>query len=320
MECATAVSARSGSIQAGASTLRYKVEGSGTPVLVPGSATYYPRTFSRALRRVLTLAFTDLRHFAEATPGGPAVPVADLDLDTYLEDMDRLRDAVGFHRCVVLGHSHHGCLALEYAKRYPERVTHVVMVGAPPVGVRPTMEAGEAYWVAHASEERKAVLRRNGDALAPDVLAKMSPAEAVVARYVAAGPRYWRDPTYDASWLWRDVPMDMDALAAFKELFVSYQATWDPARLQAPVLVVMGRHDYVVPPTLWDDALPGPGVVAGPGNVTYRVLEKSGHTPQLEEPRAFDELLLEWLWDQPAPPARRPGGPATRRPGGSGTW
>jgi proline iminopeptidase len=297
MATASPIDTRRGSIQAGASTLRYKVEGSGTPVLVPGSTTYYPRTFSRALRRVLALAFVDLRHFAQATPGGPAAPGADLTLDTYLEDMDRLRDAVGFDRCVVLGHSHHGCLALEYAKRYPERVSHVVMVGAPPVGVRATMEAGEAYWADQASDERKAVLRRNRAAIAPDVLATMSPAEAVVARYVADGPRYWHDPTYEASWLWRNVPVDMDALAAFKEMFVSFEGEWD--RLSAPVLVVMGRHDYVVPPRLWDDAL------ARVADVTYRVLEGSGHTPQLEEPEAFEELLLEWLWERPMPAARR---------------
>jgi proline iminopeptidase len=211
MEYAAAVDARRGSLQAGASTLRYAVEGAGTPVLVPGSATYYPRTFSRHLRHVLALAFVDLRHFAQTTPGAPgtpgarAAPAGALTLDTYLEDMERLRDAVGFDRCVVLGHSHHGCLALEYAKRHPERVSHVVMVGAPPVGVRSTIEAGQAYWADHASEERKAALRRNRDALAPDVLAKMSPAEAVVARYVADGPRYWHDPTYDASWA-RDLP------------------------------------------------------------------------------------------------------------------
>jgi proline iminopeptidase len=300
VEYAAAVDARRGSIQAGASTLRYKVEGAGTPVLVPGSSTYYPRTFSRHLRDVLALAFVDLRHFAETTPGAPVARAA-RTLDTYLEDMDRLRDAVGFDRCVVLGHSHHGCLALEYAKRYPERVSHVVMVGAPPVGVRATIDAGEAYWAERASEERKAALRRSRGALAPHGLATMSPEEAVVARYVAEGPRYWHDPTYDASWLWRGVPLDMDALAAFKELFESYEVGCDPARLQAPVLVVMGRHDYVVPPPLWDDALRGlgNGTGTGAGRVTYRVLERSGHTPQLEEPRAFDEVLLEWLWERP---------------------
>jgi proline iminopeptidase len=300
VEHSAAVAARSGSIRAGAATLRFTVEGSGTPVLVPGSATYHPRTFSRDLRDVLAFAFADLRHFAETTRGAPGAPVsltADITLETYLEDVDRLRDAVGFDRCVVLGHSHHGCLALEYAKRYPERVSHVVMVGAPPVGVRPTVEAGEAYWDTHASAVRKAALRRNQDSLAPHALAAMSPEDSVVARYVAAGPRYWHDPTYDASWLWRDVPMDMAALAAFKEMFVSFEAAWDLARLRAPVLVVMGRHDYVVPPRLWDEALPR----LGPGSVTYRVLEQSGHTPQLEEPRAFDELLLEWLWDHPDP-------------------
>ena len=51
----------------------------------------------------------------------------------------------------------------------------------------------------------------------------------------------------------------------------------------------MGRHDYVTPHVLWDEILPKLE------SVTYHLLEQSGHTPQLEEPKLFDQVLLEWL-------------------------
>ena len=55
-----------------------------------------------------------------------------------------------------------------------------------------------------------------------------------------------------------------------------------------PVLVVMGRCDFAVPCTLWSERSPG-------RSTTVRILGRSGHTPQLEQPEVFDELLLGWL-------------------------
>ncbi len=43
----------SGHLRSGPFDLGYRIEGSGSPVLVIGSARYYPRTFSQSLRREL---------------------------------------------------------------------------------------------------------------------------------------------------------------------------------------------------------------------------------------------------------------------------
>jgi proline iminopeptidase len=280
------------SIRRPGATLRYTVEGSGPPVLVLGSAVFYPRTFSRDLRDHCTLAFVDLPHFAE---GGSVSSRDEVSLETYIEDIEGLRAVIGFDTSVVLGHSHHGCIALEYAKRYPERTTHLVMIASPPVSVESTIAAGASYWAKHATQERRDALQRNRRALATHQLADAASPEAFVARYVADGPRYWYDADYDAAWLWDGVPMDMASISAFQDLFTDYQARWDPTRLRAPVLVVTGRHDYVVPPTLWEKVIPGLP------QVTYHRFEQSGHTPQLEEPKHFDEVLVRWLSDVPAP-------------------
>lgn len=83
--------------------------------------------------------------------------------------------------------------------------------------------------------------------------------------------------------------MNIEALGAFKDFFVEYEFSRDSLGFNAPVLVAMGRHDYAVPHILWHKVLPTMR------NVTYRLLEKSGHTPQLEESQVFDQLFLEWL-------------------------
>lgn len=278
---------RSGEIPVEGGSLRYAIEGSGPPILVLGSTSYYRRTFSLGLRVHATLVFLDARHFGRLDPG---YDPDGMSLETYAHDIERVRAEIGLEPATVLGHSHHGNLALAYANRHPEAVTGLVLVGTPPVGVRATQEAGHRYWASRASDRRKKLLRARRDALESSGIAERSDAEAFVARYVADAPRYWYDPTFDASPLWKDVSMNMKAVGAFRALFDDFDlGAVRNALDQIPTLVVMGRHDYVVPPTLWDEVEPTPA------HLSLHVMDRSGHTPQLEEPEAFDRILLEWL-------------------------
>lgn len=280
-----------GSVRVNGASLRYVIEGSGIPTLVIGSAIYYPRTFSRRLREALCMAFIDVRHFAETDP---LFSLDRISLDTYTDDIEAVRRQLGFQRIVVMGHSHNGNLALEYAKRFPSRVSHVVLIGSPPLEVSRTIEAADAYWEGHASEDRKAALRDKRSALDPGILARLAPNDAYVVEYVADGPKYWYDTAYDASSLWQGVPVNLDIIKVFRSFFANgYELGWEPELLKAPVLVFMGRYDYAVPPVLWDD------MRSQLRNLTFQVLEKSGHTPQLEEPERFDRVLLEWLRGKP---------------------
>ena len=51
----------SGTIAVDEFNLRYKIEGEGKPTLVIGSSIYYPRTFSKNLRKHLKFVFLDHR-------------------------------------------------------------------------------------------------------------------------------------------------------------------------------------------------------------------------------------------------------------------
>ena len=65
-------------------------------------------------------------------------------------------------RVAVLGYSIVGVLAIEYGRRCPRTVSHVITAGTPPTGDIPTLvKAGTAFFDANASEERKTILKEN---------------------------------------------------------------------------------------------------------------------------------------------------------------
>lgn len=277
---------RRGSVTVEGATLRYVAEGDGIPVLVIGSSIYYPGTFSGRFKQTYRTIFTDLRHFAEIDP--EHVPSGH-PLEIYTDDLERIRQSLGLERFVLVGHSHHGSLAFEYAKRYPERASHVVIIGSPPVGVAQTIEAGEEYWKSHASEERKSALKRNRAALESGGSAALSPEESFISAYVADAPKLWYDINYDASFLWRGVPVNMNAIRFFRQSFLEYELWRGADRLKAPVLIVMGRFDYVVPHYLWRAVLPKIE------NAAFHLFERSGHTPQMEEQNLFDRIFARFI-------------------------
>ena len=273
-------------VQSAGVTLTYTVEGTGTPLLVVGSSRYYPRTFSRDLRQSCTLVCADLPHFVSLSQN---FQTESISFDSYAEHINAIRVSAGLERVAVVRHSHHGNVALEYAKRYHLNVSHVVLIGTPPVNIAQTVKEAERYWACSASDERKAVLQQRRCMSDSKHLTSLPPTQTYISQYVTDAPLYWNDPNYDASWLWEDMTFDMDAVSAFRGLYSDYELSWDEDKFNAPVLVVLGRNDFAVPHTLWK------GILPRLANVTFHLLEHSGHTPQLEQPKEFDQLLLGWL-------------------------
>ena len=56
--------------------------------------------------------------------------VADLSLDAWVGDLEAVVDALGLRRFALFGMSQGGAVAIAYAVRHPERVSHLVLAGA----------------------------------------------------------------------------------------------------------------------------------------------------------------------------------------------
>ena len=282
------MAADTGSVMSGGFRLRYVSEGTGPNALIVGSAPYYSRAFSPNLRKHLRLVSVDHRGFA-VSPGTRDTTA--FALDTIIDDMERVRQALNLGRVIVVGHSGHAFMALEYAKKYPANVSHVVMIGIAPDLSAASTAALERNWEATASLDRKAVMAENLRRVPDSALAALPPGQRFIQTYIRNAPRAWYDPTFDASPLWQGIDINTDMFNyVWGRVFRDIDITSGLSGLDRPVFIALGRYDYLVaPPSSWDRVRPAFK------DVTIRVFEQSGHTPQYEEAQLFDDELVRWL-------------------------
>jgi proline iminopeptidase len=260
--------------------LYYTTRGHGPACLVPSAigTEPYERQLPAALDQQVTLAFVDLRGAGRST--GKA---SELDFDLLAEDLEAVRKALDVPRVAVLGHSILGMLAIEYARRCPGTVSHVVAVGTPPVGdMRYIGERQQVYFDADASPERKRVLQDNLAALPPEP----DPAQALFAQT----PMRFHDPRADAAPLFQGAIPRPEILAHLMgTLAPGWEVTAGSPALATPLLLAHGRHDYIVPWVEWQRHLPRLPTAR------FQLFERSGHQPFFEEPEAFTAALAQFV-------------------------
>jgi len=176
--------------------------------------------------------------------------------DTWARDAHALASHLGLGRLALLGHSYGGFLALEYAVRWPESLTHLVLVGtsAGPLGVR-------AQPVASDDEARQRF-------------------RAAWPHFFSGGEKHW--DLFDAL-SFSAAPYN----AAFTRELSRYDLRDRVASMTVPALLIVGRGDrYVVDMEWLADAMP---------NATLHVIEGAGHLPFVEAPTEFSERVAAFL-------------------------
>jgi len=180
-------------------------------------------------------------------------------------------------------------LALDYVRRYPAHISHAVVIGGPLQFTDAARAAARRYFEAHADDERKAEAARAVAEIPPEELATPSSSDWWHRRYLANRALFWRDPTYDAAYLFGGSHINIEAFRHTSRLMQGHDLTLTLPAVACPVFVAQGRYDFSVPPPVWEEArrrLP---------RGTYRVFEQSGHWPMIEEHAAFDAALIDWL-------------------------
>ena len=84
----------------------------------------YLRPWMDELADVMQLVYVDYR----GTGRSQRMPPESYTLENTIDDLDALRLHLGLDRIAVLGHSHGGILAMPYALKYPDSVSHLLLV------------------------------------------------------------------------------------------------------------------------------------------------------------------------------------------------
>jgi proline iminopeptidase len=277
------VDTREGTVSVNGAELYYSTRGSGPTCLVLSAigSEPYKRLTPPQLADRLRLVYVDLRGSGRST-GNPA----DLTFEDLAGDLEAIRGELGVDQVAVLGHSILGVLAIEYGRRFPASVSHVVVVGTPPTGDMALLsEKSAAFFEKDASVERKQLLR--------ETLAKLPEGASMGETMLAQTPMRFYDAHFDAAPLFADSDVKPALLRQILgTLTPGWSVTHGSASLRVPIFVAHGRYDYTVPYDMWD------GIVDTLPNATLQIFDRSGHQPFFEEPDRFAKALSEWMAGQ----------------------
>ena len=257
----------------------YEVVGSGDPIIVvhggPGLDHSYLRPGMDALATRNTVVYYDQRGTGRS---GAELVDSIINFDAFVDDIDALRQALGYERVSVLGHSFGALLAIEFARRYPDHVRSIILMNP--------VEPGSRY--------REATAARQGELRTPEDVAEMAEiraTEAFQARDAATLSRLYRvafRPLFRDRTKLESLEMELSGTTARNGQDVARLLGgglgevewWDRlSEIAAPTLVLHGRYD--APPTDMSREL----AEAFPLG-SFEVLD-TGHFPYVEDRNAL---------------------------------
>ena len=265
-------------------SLYAKVMGHGSPLLLMHGGPGLDHTTLSSLEPLadqFTLIFYDHR-----CNGRSMGIVESMTWENLTADADALRQTLGFDEWAVLGHSFGGNVALEYALRYPQRLSRLLLLDT----------CGDAWWAQHN---------------APDILAK----RGYRAATVAAARRFYNGavtpdevrPTvfkfigaYFYRFGLRSLPRAVRSgfrikmrpevhPFAFKQLLTGWTVMDRLHEIEAPALVLAGRHDFLFPPehqAILADRLP---------HAQLEIIERAGHNAHDEQGAVVRRIVRRFL-------------------------
>ena len=261
----------------------YETAGSG-PALVcvhggPGLGDHrrYKRWMA-PLAGLLTLVYYDLRGCGQS--GEPAG--GSYSHDDFASDLDALREHLGFDRIALLGTSYGGFISLEYALRYGDRLTHLILADTAPSKHHDEAAKRNAL----ASElpiDRGLLLDLFEGRMRDDD--EFRRAYAMIQPLYRARP----DPAADAAALAQMRFRHRAHNYAFSRNLPAYDLRERLSEIKAPTLVLCGRHDWITPleeSELMASRIPHARLV---------VFDQSGHSPMMEENGAFLDAVRGFL-------------------------
>lgn len=273
-------------MQIGDVSLFVKVSGQGYPLALlhggPGAdhSTLLP---FQALADPFTLIYYDHR----CNGRSEGAEVSSMTFENLTADAEALRQKLGFEKWAVLGHSFGGMVALEYALRYPDSLSHLVLMDT----------CGDTRWVQQNAPE---LLAKRGFSAAEVRAAhrffngQLAPEEFLPTMMKFGKAYYYRANIFTLiraifAGGMRVKTRPEAQIFAFSQLLPGWTVMDRLGEIQTRTLVLAGRHDFQFPPehqAILADRLP---------NAELALIERAGHNPHAEQPAEVIETVKHFL-------------------------
>lgn len=196
---------------------------------------------------------------------------------TEIKDVKDLSEFLQLNRFILAGWSHGGKVAQTFATRYPEKVTHLILIGTVPLGKNAF--PSEKIFFDYALKEV--------NDLNDEVVLFFEPADSTsVAAAKASRGRMNRRTD-------KDIYVKPDVFAKYfatnASFVVDEQGRKKLATLPIPILSLSGDHDIVFPIENWY------ALTRVYPNLQIIMLPKAGHGPQQQYPVLSANYIVDFL-------------------------
>ncbi len=272
-----------------APTVVYLHEGPG------GNAHAFERSVGQYLEPYLRVVCLDQRGYGRSAHLPQGAPTG---METTVEDLELLRKQLGVAQFSLVGHSLGGSLALEYIRAYPQRVARLVLVETIPDAR--VSQAHQLFALAQAAPEHfpqhRAALEQLTQEERP-LFMRLAQAyrllgpEALQRRihYASSAALQRHQALAKQSGLTGCRPDS--ALGIAHVPYVEKPHRELLFGLEVPSIFIAGRRSGVI-------GIENIEAVSSAWEIPVRWMEKSGHFPFVEEPKAFAQHILEFLADE----------------------
>jgi len=266
-------------------SLYVKVTGTGYPLMLMHGGPGVDHTTMLSFQPLadhFTLVFYDHR----CNGRSEGAPVSSMTWENLTADAEALRQMLGFDKWAVLGHSFGGMVALEYALRYPQSLSQLVLMDT----------CGDSRWVQENAPE---LLAKRGYNPATVKMAQrffngqITPNEMVPAMR-RFGSAYYHNlnPLLLAHELISGLRMKRQPEAlifGFGQLLKGWTVMDRISEIKVPALVIAGRDDFQFPPE--HQAI----LAAGLTNARLEIIERAGHNVQSERPNEVMQAIKDFI-------------------------
>ncbi len=189
------------------------------------------------LSQKMQLVYFDHRGQGRSARG----PKETYTLENNVEDMEALRQYLGLDKIIVIGSSYGGMVALSYAIKYPQNLSHLIVIATAP-DYR-FLEKAKKFIAEKGTDEQKKY--------AELLWAGNFKDEAELKTYFQVmAPLY--SVTYNPEAKNQSDNRTIYSVDAINQAFGGFLRTYNILdrlhKITAPTLVIAGRHDWICPP------------------------------------------------------------------------
>lgn len=272
-------------------SLFVQVVGQGYPLLLMHGGPGLDHTSLLPLEP-LAAQFTLIFYDHRCNGRSEGTPISSMTFENLTADAEALRQALGFDRWAVLGHSFGGNVALEYALRYPQSLSHLILMDT----------GGDARWSQHNAPELLA--KRGYNAAAVQAAHRFYTGQMTPDEYFPIVFKFVGAYMYHSSVLYHPRLMALAhqvglgpptkyrpeaTIFGFSRLLTGWTVMDRLSEIKVPTLVLAGRHDFLFPPE--HQAILADRIA----NAQLEIIECAGHNPQMERTAQVIEIIKRFM-------------------------